>query len=86
MSEPQVSSQATRQVSGQVLREHAEIRLRALQLQGGAASVHVQRVLGERLAHVRFEEGELFPAIEAGLSPEQLSAMALALATAERGS
>jgi hypothetical protein len=34
-------------------------------------------------AHVRFEEGELFPAIEAALSPQQLSGMASALATAE---
>jgi len=70
-----------------VLREHAEIRLRALQLQGETASVQAQRALGELLAaHVRFEEGELFPAIEATLSPEQLSGMASALATAERGS
>ena len=70
-----------------VLREHAEIRLGALQLRGGAASVQAQRALGERLAaHVRFEEGELFPAIEATLSSEQLSSMASALATAERGS
>jgi hypothetical protein len=30
--------------------------------------------------------GELFPAIEATLSPEQLSSMASALATAERNS
>jgi hemerythrin-like domain-containing protein len=70
-----------------VLHEHAEIRRRVLQLQGGAASVQVQRVLGELLAaHVRFEEGELLPAIEATLSPEQLSGMASALATAERDS
>jgi hypothetical protein len=32
------------------------------------------------------EEGELFPAIEAALSREQLSGMASALATAERDS
>jgi hemerythrin-like domain-containing protein len=66
---------------------HAEIRLRALQLHGGAASVQAERVLGELLAgHVRFEEGELFPAIEATLNPEQLSGMASALATSERDS
>jgi hemerythrin-like domain-containing protein len=70
-----------------VLREHAEIRLRALQLQGETASVQAQRALGELLAaHVRFEEGELFPAIEATLTSEQLSAVASALATAEQGS
>jgi hemerythrin-like domain-containing protein len=70
-----------------VLHEHAEIRLRALQLQGGTASVQVQRALGELLAgHVRLEERELFPAIEATLSPERLSSMASALATAERDS
>jgi hemerythrin-like domain-containing protein len=70
-----------------VLRDHAEIRLRALQLHGKATSVEVQRELGELLAaHVRFEEGVLFPAIEAALSPEQLTGMASALATAERDS
>jgi hemerythrin-like domain-containing protein len=70
-----------------VLHEHAEIRPRALQLQGGTVSVQVQRALGELLAgHVRLEEGELFPAIEVILSPEQLSGMASALATAERDS
>jgi hemerythrin-like domain-containing protein len=70
-----------------VLREHAEIRLRALQLQGETASVQAQCALGELLAaHVRFEEGELLPAIEATLNPEQLSAVASALATAEQGS
>ncbi|MGH2976615.1 MAG: hemerythrin domain-containing protein [Solirubrobacterales bacterium] len=70
-----------------VLREHAEIRLYALRLQGGEASVQVLRSLGELLTgHVRLEEGELFPAIEAALSPEQLSRMASALATAERNS
>jgi hypothetical protein len=43
--------------------------------------------LGELLAaHVRFEEAELFPAIEATLSPEELSDMASALETAEGGS
>ena len=41
--------------------------------------------LGELLAeHVRLEERELFPAIEATLNPEQLSSMASALAIAER--
>jgi len=70
-----------------VLHEHAEVRLRALQLQGRTASVQRQRELGEMLAaHVRFEEGDLFPAIEAALSPEQLRGMASALATAERDS
>jgi hemerythrin-like domain-containing protein len=70
-----------------VLRDHAEIRLRALQLQGDTASVPGQRALGELLAaHVRFEEGELFPAIEVALTSEQLSAVASALATAERES
>jgi hemerythrin-like domain-containing protein len=70
-----------------VLREHAEIRLRALQLEGDTASAQALRALGELLAaHVRFEEAELFPAIEAALSPEELSAMASALETAEGGS
>jgi hemerythrin-like domain-containing protein len=68
-----------------VLHEHAEIRLRALQLHGRTPSVEALRALGELLAnHVHFEERELFPAIEAALSAEQLSAMASALAAAEQ--
>jgi hemerythrin-like domain-containing protein len=70
-----------------VLHEHAEIRLQALQLQGGTASPQAQRALGELLAeHVRLEERELFPAIEVALNSEQLSSLASALAAAERGS
>jgi hemerythrin HHE cation binding domain-containing protein len=45
-----------------VLHEHAEIRVRALELQGETASLQVQRALGELLAdHVRFEEGRALP-------------------------
>jgi hypothetical protein len=67
-----------------VLREHAEIRLRALQLQSGPASTRALQALGKRLAdHVRLEERELFPAIEAALDEPELSRLASDVAAAE---
>jgi hypothetical protein len=74
-------------VVAQVLRDHAEIRLRALQLQGESASGPVLRGLGERLAaHVRLEERELFLAIEAALDDSALLRLAADVAAAERAS
>jgi hemerythrin-like domain-containing protein len=68
-----------------VLIEHAEIRLRALRLQGGAASGAVLEELGGLLAeHVELEERELFPAIEQSLDDSQLRKLAADLAAAER--
>jgi hemerythrin-like domain-containing protein len=67
-----------------VLIEHAEIRLRALQLQGKAASPTQLNELGELLAgHVRLEEHELFPAIEESLDDSELRRLAAAMAAAE---
>jgi hemerythrin-like domain-containing protein len=68
-----------------VLVDHAEIRLRALRLQGGAASSAVLKELGELLAeHVRLEERDLFPAIEEVLSDRQLRKLAADVEDAER--
>jgi hemerythrin-like domain-containing protein len=67
-----------------VLIEHAEIRLRALQLQGGVASPTQLNELGDLLAgHVRLEENELFPAIEESLEDSDLHSLAAEMAAAE---
>ena len=67
-----------------VLIEHAEIRLRALRLQGGAVSSSVLEELGRLLAeHVHLEERELFPAIQESLDDSQLRRLAADVAAAE---
>lgn len=53
-----------------LLREHANLRQRIARLQGADAAF--QRDLGERLrAHVRFEEDELFEALQRDLGEGQ---------------
>jgi hemerythrin-like domain-containing protein len=67
-----------------VLVDHAEIRLRALRLQGEPASTAVLKELGELLAeHVRLEERDLFPAIEELLDDRQLRRLAAEVTAAE---
>jgi len=68
-----------------VLVDHAEIRLRAIRLQGEPASTALLRELGELLAeHVRLEERDLFPAIEEVLSDRQSRRLAADVEDAER--
>jgi hemerythrin-like domain-containing protein len=68
-----------------VLVDHAEIRLRALRLQGGPASAAVLKELGELLAeHVRLEERDLFPAMEEVLDDPELRRLAADVMAAER--
>ena len=75
------------EVVGRVLRDHAEIRLAALEVQAGSVDVARLHGLGERLlAHVRLEEQELFPRVEASLSQKELSDLPRELAEAERSS
>ena len=67
--------------------EHAVIRHRADALAGGAAAAvddlhELARLLDD---HVRLEERELFPLIEAALPQEDLAALGAALEQAERG-
>ena len=67
-----------------VAREHLEIRARARMLRGGALSADQRSELGVLLgAHVRFEESELFPMIEAGLGADRLAALGAEVAAAE---
>lgn len=55
-----------------LVREHEEL-LRAAEVLGADPTTGAARALGERLAaHVRFEERELFPLLEARLAPQQL--------------
>jgi hemerythrin-like domain-containing protein len=68
-----------------VLVDHAEIRLRALRLQGGPVSAAVLKDLGELLAeHVRLEERDLFPAIEEALDDSELRRLAADVMAVER--
>ena len=63
--------------------EHAEIRKRAAALPG-TRSLDAARGLGELLsAHVRYEERQLFPLVEASLSRDALAALGRALISAE---
>jgi hemerythrin-like domain-containing protein len=67
--------------------DHVAIRVRAdALLVGEAADPAVLHEFGTRLAnHVRLEERELFPLIEAALPAARLAAVATALDRAERG-
>ena len=56
------------------LEDHVFLRAKAEEAAGGSAQA--AHAFGERLqAHVRFEEGEVFPACEALLAPEVLDAV-----------
>ena len=60
-----------------MLDEHREIRREALRLQQGEATVEQLGRLGELLHdHVRFEERELFPRVEADLDPDAVLQLA----------
>ena len=67
-----------------MLREHLEIRRAALRLAAGAAGLDELRALGSLLHdHVRFEERELFPLVEAALDADQLERLGAAIDDAE---
>lgn len=66
-----------------LLDEHLDIRRRAGKVLGGRASLQDLKELGTNLAdHVRFEERELFPRIEANLDSDQMEILAEQLAAA----
>lgn len=67
-----------------VAREHLEIRTLALELTAGEPSVERMGAMGELLHdHVRYEERELFAAIEDDLDAEALARVGAAIAEAE---
>jgi hemerythrin-like domain-containing protein len=67
-----------------MLDEHLAIRRSALEIETRGLSLEQARELGQLLdAHVRFEERELFPLIEASLDENALSQLAVAIERAE---
>lgn len=67
-----------------IANEHLEIRKLAHEIQSEPASLGTVRLLGERLqSHVRYEERELFPLIEADLGEDALAVLAAAVEQAE---
>lgn len=71
------------EAAARLSREHLQLRAAALAL-AEAPSLAAVRQLGEELvAHVRFEERELFPMIEADLGGTELEQLARAVAEAE---
>jgi hypothetical protein len=66
--------------------DHRQIRRQVANVLGGDASADQQRALGTALAdHVRFEERELFPRIEAALDADQLARLGQEIQAAEAG-
>ena len=75
-----VSAEAVARLTG----EHRTLRAAALEVSAGTATLASLRDLGATLAaHVRFEERELFPMIEADLGEHQLETLARVVAEAE---
>jgi len=69
-----------------MLEEHLAIRRSVLEIEAGGLSTEGAHRLGQLLdAHVRFEERELFPLIEAALDESALAQLALAIEKAEAG-
>jgi hypothetical protein len=68
-----------------MLDEHLAIRREALRLEAGEATLEETRELGRLLHdHVRFEERQLFPRVEADLDYTDLACLAAAFEAAER--
>jgi len=78
-------AEVDRPAIARMLDDHLTIRREALRLATGEAELAQVHELGRCLNdHVRFEERELFPAIEAALDPGQTEELAAAIAAAER--
>ena len=72
------------EATARLAREHLQLRAAALEMAGGTRPIAFVRQLGGKLAaHVRFEERELFPLIEADLGAAKLERLARAVADAE---
>lgn len=78
-------AEVDRPAVNRMLEEHLAIRREALRLVAGEGGLEDLRALGDLLHdHVRFEERELFPAIEESLNEEQLARLVPAVEEAER--
>lgn len=70
-----------------MLEDHLAIRCRVLEIEAKGLSVEDAHHLGELLNdHVRFEERELFPLVEAALDEDALGQLGAAIERAERNS
>lgn len=77
-------AEVDRPAVARMLEDHLAIRREALHLATGSATLAQLQELGRRLnAHVRFEERELFPLIEAALDAASLDRLAEAIELAE---
>jgi hypothetical protein len=77
-------AEVDRAAVARMLEDHLAIRREALHLARGGATLAELHELGRRLhAHVRFEERELFPLIEAALDAASLNRLAEAIELAE---
>jgi len=75
---------ADREAAARVLGEHLELRAAVRRFEAGAASAEEVQRIGRLLeAHVRYEERELFPAIEAALDESALAELGAAIAAAD---
>jgi hypothetical protein len=73
-----------RDAASRLAQEHRLIRAQALRLQERGLSLpELQQLGGELSAHVRFEERELFPLIEADLEPAALERLASMVESAD---
>jgi hypothetical protein len=72
---------ASSEMAQRVLAEHLALRAGAAAIRSGPLGTDELRRLGSVLeGHIRFEERELFPRIESGLSPDSLAALGAAIA------
>lgn len=77
---------ADREAAARVLGDHLEMRAAGERIRAVPPSVEELHALGELLErHVRFEERELFPAIEEALGESALTELGAAIAAAEAG-
>jgi|Tabmets5t2r1_1033131.scaffolds.fasta_scaffold19460_1 hemerythrin-like domain-containing protein len=75
---------ADRRLAERVLSEHLEIRGLVWRLERGDLPLEETHSLGALLGrHVRFEERELFPAIEAGMDDDAIAELGAEIARAE---
>lgn len=77
-------SKADGRLAARIAAEHLEIRSCARRLRAGSFTDEARIELGVLLGHhIRFEERELFPLIEAGLGADRLAALGAEVAAAE---